>query len=139
MPKTVKVEWCSTEVVIPGISLRDYDKEIGFNVYCAHWLRQQFELTGEGRFSHWHHSANEREGARAGLMAKLMGQARGMPDLMHFGLMVAVELKVGDGDASKDQRAWLEYLAGLGWTCEVVWRFERFREIVLGARIAPRT
>lgn len=128
-PKRVK--WCSEKIFVPGVRFCDYEKEFAFQVYSMTWLRKQFLLTGEKRFDRWHHSANERVGSRAGLLAKLMGQSKGMPDLVQFEFRAAVEFKVLGGVIGKDQKEWGEYLNGIGWTYAVCWTFEEFRGVVL--------
>lgn len=137
MAKTLvgrRVGWYGKPVRgIPGVAVREYENETAFQIYCAQWLRKQYELTGDESYRWWHHSANEREGARAGFRAKMMGQAKGYPDFVSARLQLALELKVGNGTASDEQKAWLEHFMFLGWHSEVVRTFERFREIVLEA------
>lgn len=125
-----KVKWCSSRVEIPGVSLRDYERETAFQIYCMTWLRKQFELTGDERFERWHHSANERYGAKAGHTAKMMGQSKGFPDFIHCGARIAIELKVPGGVPSIEQVRWIEYFKGIGWKAEVIYSFERFCEVV---------
>lgn len=121
-------------VNIPGVAFKDYDLETAFQIYCADWLRKQSELEPENEsWKFWHHSANERSSGSEGFKAKMMGQAKGWPDFVHCGLNVAIELKVIGGIVRKDQAKWLEYFESIGWTSEVVFDFERFREIVLRA------
>lgn len=127
------VSWCGHEVSIPGVPLKGYESETAFQIYCATWLRKQLELTRDPRFDHWHHSANERQGARAGFTAKMMGQAKGFPDFLHCGLRVAIELKLPGRKLRPEQEMWLNHFRSLGWTAEMVTVFERFRGIVLGA------
>lgn len=127
--KTVK--WSSNEVNIPGISANDYDTEDGFQVYCADWLRKRYQLTGNEAFDFWHHSANENRGsARAGHSAKMKGQSKGFPDFVHYGLKLALELKVCGRLASIEQIRWLKYFQRQGWHAEVIYTFERFKELV---------
>lgn len=126
------VSWSDTLVNIPGVAFRDYDTETAFQIYCLDWIRKQFELyPGNGAFDFWHHSANERDGARAGFIAKMMGQSKGFPDLVHFGLRLALELKLPGRKASLEQLRWLEHFRSLGWHAELVTSFERFRYLVL--------
>lgn len=132
--KLKKVKWCQKMVNIPGVALNDYNSETAFHIYCADWLRKQFELTGEERFTHWHHSANERSNAREGQRSKLMGQSRGWPDLVHMSPpYMAIELKIPGGLVGVEQKRWLEHFKSIGWTAEVVTNFERFCEVVLAA------
>lgn len=129
--RTRLVAWRDCPVNIPGVAFRDYNTETAFQIYCLDWVRKQFELyPGNMAFDYWHHSANEREGARAGMIAKLMGQSKGFPDLVHFGSRLAIELKMPGKKASKDQLRWLKHFRSLGWHDEIVISFERFREIV---------
>ena len=116
----IKVVWSTFPVTVPGIRRSDYQKEIAFQVWCADYLRKRFAVTGDRRYSHWHHSANEREGARAGLLCKLMGQSKGFPDLINLELRLAIELKVPCGKASKEQELWGEYLKAIGWQWHVI-------------------
>jgi len=127
------VSWCLEKVNVPGVGFNDYDTETAFQTYCADWLRKRYSITGNDGFRFWHHSANEREGARAGFRAKMMGQSRGFPDFVHLGLRLGLELKIPGGRVSKDQLQWLEYLRGIGWESRLVWSFEEFREVVLEA------
>ena len=133
--RTKTVSWSVEQVNIPGVAFRDYETETAFQIYCADWLRKQYELTGLDGFSHWHHSANERSGAMAGFRAKMMGQAKGWPDFVRPGplpgLSCAIELKVDGGALSREQKAWLEYFRRIGWRVEVIYKFERFRDLVL--------
>lgn len=130
--KLKRVSWSGFPVQVPGVRLRDYETETAFQIYCATWLRKQHCLTADERFSHWHHSANERLGARAGFKAKMMGQAKGWPDFVQPGLRCALELKLLNGVVSAEQADWLAYFHSIGWHSETVFSFEQFREIVLG-------
>lgn len=130
--KLIRVKWCESAVNVPGISASEYDNEDAFQVYCADWLRKQYELTGNEAFDYWHHSANENRGsARAGHSAKMKGQSKGFPDFVHYGLKLAIELKVCGRHATMEQLRWLKYFQRLGWHSEVVYNFERFKELVL--------
>lgn len=125
------VKWCLEEVNIPGIAFNDYESETAFQTYCADWLRKRYVVTRNDGFRFWHHSANEREGARAGFRAKMMGQSRGFPDFVHCGLRLAIELKVRNGKPSKDQLTWLAYFESIGWKAGLLYQFEEFRDLVL--------
>lgn len=127
--KTVK--WCSSKVNIPGVAFKDYESETAFQIYCADWLRKQYSILHDDRFRFWHHSANERHGGHAGMMAKMMGQSKGFPDFVNIGLKLAIEFKVEGRKLSLRQSEWFEYLERLGWQCELVYTFDRFRELVL--------
>lgn len=131
--KEKAVRWSGKPVQVVGVAREYWENEAAFQIYCATWLRKQYEMTRCEGYRWWHHSANERIGARAGFRAKLMGQARGYPDFVNHGLMVALELKVGNGKASDEQKAWLEQFHLLGYWAEVVRTFERFESIVLEA------
>jgi hypothetical protein len=128
--KVDKVEWSDSPVTIPGIARDRYNTETGFQVYCADWLRKRFEMTGNEGYKWFHHSANERHGARAGMTAKLMGQAKGFPDFVSPQLKLAVELKLPGRKASVDQIKWLDHYESIGWHAEVLYSFEQFRELV---------
>jgi hypothetical protein len=128
--RTKSVSWCSQPVNIPGVSYREYESEFALNVFCADWLRKQYVITGQEKFNNWHHSANERIGARAGMRAKMMGQSKGFPDLVHCGLKIAIEFKVGDGIVSVEQRGWLDYFVTIGWTSAVCRTAEEFWEVI---------
>jgi hypothetical protein len=127
------VLWCQTLVDIPGVAKRDYETETAFQIYCADWLRKQYELTGDKRYANWHHSANERIGAKSGFLAKMMGQGKGWPDFVQPLGKLAVELKVLGGAVSADQTKWLEHFRSIGWKAEIVRTFEQFKEIVESA------
>lgn len=124
------VPWCKDKVSIAGIALSDYHSERAFQVFCATYLRQQYELTKDRRFAFWHHSANERENARESFYAKLMGQQKGFPDFINCECRIALELKVEKRKPSKQQKLWLKYFKDIGWRSEVVHTFESFKEIV---------
>lgn len=125
------VSWHSKQVSIPGVPLKKYNTEMAFQTYCADWLRKQAELTGLEAFKFWHHSANERIGAKAGFYAKMMGQSKGWPDFVNPGLACAIELKVLGGVASPDQKKWLKYLKSCGWHTYIIDNFEEFQKVVL--------
>lgn len=124
------VSWCSEPVNIPGVAFNSYDSETAFQIYCADWLRKRFELTGNAMYARWHHSANERDGARAGFTAKMMGQSKGFPDLVHCGLRVAIELKVQGRQPSREQCEWLDYFREIGWSVWLIYSFEEFLGIM---------
>jgi len=117
-------------MVVPGISRRLYDSETAFQICCAQWLRKQYSMTSKSKFARWHHSANERQGARAGFVAKMMGQSKGFPDLINLEFRAAVELKVERGKLSVEQICWRDYLVLIGWRYEIVFTFQRFQEVV---------
>lgn len=117
-----KVSWHNEPVSVPGVAPKYWDSETAFQIYVATWLRKQGV-----RF---HHSANERLGARSGLMARLKGQSKGMPDLLVFSTpMVAIELKV-EARVSPEQTAWLKDLASLGWLTGVCRCFDEVTALI---------
>lgn len=118
------VSWSSSPVSIIGLNPSLYDTELGFNIWCVDYYRTL-------RLPHrLHHSANERKGRSAGIMASRQGQSKGIPDLLIFGLSLAVELKVGKNTTSPEQESWLEYLGSLGWSCHVIRSAEAFAKVV---------
>lgn len=127
------VKWCLKPVNIPGVLLKNYQKETAFQIYCADWLRKRYELTGNELFRWWHHSANERSNSSEGFTAKMMGQASGFPDFVQIGLRLAIELKIGRAQPSQKQIEWLDYLRANGWQVQVVRTFEEFERLVLQA------
>lgn len=129
--RTRAVSWNSEPVNIPGVSFADYESEDAFQVFCADWLRKQWVVTGEGHWRFWHHSANEREGAKAGFKVKMKGQSKGYPDFVQHGLKLAIELKVLGRRETPEQRDWLDYFLGLGYLAEVVYTFDRFKQLVI--------
>ena len=128
--RKIKVSWCKHPVNVPGVPVSRYEHETALQIFCADWLRKRYELTGEERYTRWHHSANERDGARAGLTAKLMGQAKGFPDLVHIGMRIALEFKVKGRKLSQEQVQWKNYLVSLGWRYEVVRTFEQLLTVI---------
>jgi hypothetical protein len=130
--KKYPVDWCAHLVNVPGIHFKRYNTETAFQIYCADWLRKQYQLTQHRKFKDWHHSANERACAHSGLIAKLMGQAKGIPDFIQFEYKIAVELKMPGRALSPEQRRWLKYLNEIGWTAKKIDSFERFKKLVLG-------
>lgn len=131
MIKNTGPKWhAGKTMVVPGISRRLYDSETAFQICCAQWLRKQYSMTSKSKFAKWHHSANERQGARAGFVAKMMGQSKGFPDLINLEFRAAVELKVERGKLSVEQICWRDYLVLIGWRYEIVFTFQRFQEVV---------
>lgn len=119
--------WASCPVKIPGVRPADYNSETAFQIYCVTWIRKNYP---DLKF---HHSANEREGGKSGLLAKLMGQSKGFPDFYCPRLKLALELKVMGRVASPEQVRWLKEFESHGYTTAVVYTFEQFKEIVLTA------
>ena len=87
-------------------------------------------MTSKSKFARWHHSANERHGARAGFLAKMMGQSKGFPDLINLEFCCAIELKISGGKLSVEQIEWRDYLVSIYWRYEIVFTFQRFKEVV---------
>ena len=131
MVRLKTVAWHTEQVNIPGVAFADYETEDAFQIYCADWLRKEAERTGVEHWRFWHHSANEREGAKAGFCAKMKGQSKGYPDFVQHGLKLAIELKVLGRRETKEQREWLDYFLGLGYLAEVVYTFDRFKQLVM--------
>ena len=127
---TSKALWIQGPIIVPGIPRSEYHLETAFQVYCATYLRKQFVLTGNKGYNLWHHSANEREGARAGFMAKMMGQSKGFPDFVSIRLRAAIELKIPGKLPRPEQILWKREFEDLGWFHEFVYSFEHFRDIV---------
>lgn len=124
------VPWSLIPVEIPGVRLSDYSKEFAFQIYCADWLRKQYELTKNDAYRYWHHSANERSCAKEGFTAKMMGQAKGFPDFVSLRLKLAIELKCHGNIPSPEQSEWLEHCRAIGWYAEVVYSADRFKTLV---------
>jgi hypothetical protein len=118
------VIWCSHPITVVGIAAKYWDKEDAFQIYCATWLRKYRPSV---RF---HHSANERQGGKAGFFARLKGQSKGFPDLLIFDGSIALELKVGNYAASSEQVDWLAYFKSIGWHSEIIRSFDRFKELL---------
>lgn len=129
--KPLSVLWCKTAVEVPGLDRRRWRTEDGFQIYCADWLRKRYQLTRDPAYAFWHHSANERIGARQGFLAKMKGQGKGFPDFLHHGLRIALELKLEGNGRSKEQVLWHEHFLSINWRSELVFTFEDFRDIVL--------
>lgn len=125
-----KVKWSGFPVQVVGLPPAKWDSETGFQIYAMTWLRKQYTLTGKIEYKNWHHSANERSNGREGFIAKLSGQSKGFPDLVHLGLEIAIELKVPGGTVSREQKEWGIYLQEIGWHFEVVFNFDKFVEVV---------
>lgn len=123
--KQKTISWTEQkQVQVPGVRPADYNTETAFQIYCVTWIRKTYP---DLKF---HHSANEREGGKAGLLAKLMGQSKGFPDFYCPRLKLALELKVMGRGASAEQQEWLKEFAKHGYITAVVYSFEQFREIV---------
>lgn len=128
--KKKRVSWCDLEVFIPGIGLTDYEKETAFQVFCMDWIRKRYEVSKSKYYLNWHHSGNERDNSRMGFDCKMMGQAKGMLDLVNFRLKLAFEFKVKGRKASREQVDWILHFRELGWLSGVVRRFETFKFLV---------
>lgn len=129
--KFTKVSWHSKTVFISGITSKQIKDEIGFQIYTAKFLQRRNEVG-------WYHGANEYrgngvQGLQAGIRAKRSGQAKGWPDWVCPCRKIAIELKLPNGQISPEQQQWLNHFQSIGWHAEVVFSFERFKEIVLDA------
>ena len=124
--KPVIVPWHDKPVVVVGISRKFYRLEQGFTIYCATWLRKTYPNLL------FHHSANERQGGKTGLLCRLMGQCKGWPDLTIIGQAscLGIELKIRGNKVSQEQRQVLERLRGYGWSVAVCYTFEEFKTTV---------
>lgn len=131
MPDMSNLCWIDEAIVIPGLPKKLYNTEIGFQFYTAYWLRKQYEITGDRKYKRWHHSANEREGGKAGFFAKMMGQSKGFPDWVNLSLRVAIELKILGGTLSTEQAEWLLFLKEEGWETQVIYHFDDFTDYVI--------
>jgi hypothetical protein len=128
LPTKKSVLWSKTAVDISGISKNRQKSETAFQVYSVTWLRKNYPHLVI------HHSANEREGGKSGLTAKLMGQTKGFPDLLIFDpiafVKIAIEFKLPGQKLRPEQTSWLKILALCGFECYSVWSFEGFKEII---------
>ena len=120
------VPWHSEPVVVVGLSRKYYRLEQGFTIYCATWLRKTYPSLL------FHHSANERQGAKTGLSCKLMGQCKGWPDLMIVvqARCLGIEFKIRGNGLRQEQREVLSRLEKLGWKIAVCYTFEEFKTVV---------
>lgn len=140
--KSLAVSWHHEPVTVVGISQKNYESETAFQIYCSTWLRKQAALNPNNpSFDFWHHSANERFGARAGLVAKLMGQSKGFPDFVHLRSMTALELKLPAykkrpaGELRPEQEKWANYLQTIGWNFQVIRNVSEFQCAVLSLSV----
>jgi hypothetical protein len=139
--RKIAVSWHNQPVFVIGIPYNKYESETAFQIYCSTWLRKQASLAPEDRsWTRWHHSANERIGARAGLIARLMGQDKGFPDFVHLELQTAIELKLpafgsrAIGKLSPEQALWRQYCILIGWQHAVVYNVTQFQKFVINCR-----
>lgn len=124
-----EVCWCASPVYIENLQVQDIKQELGFQIYT------NLHLESLGIAEYWYHPAGENRGSgiyglRAGLFAKRSGQRRGLPDWLNFERKLAIELKLPKGAVSDDQWRWLAHFKQLGWYCEVIRSFERFKQVV---------
>lgn len=127
--KFVKVSWHNKPVFVSGLTAKQIKEELGFQIFTAEFLKRCNDFG-------WYHGANEYrgtgvQGLQAGIRAKRSGQWKGWPDWVCPHRKLAIELKLPKGEISKEQQEWLDYFASVGWRSEVVYSFERFKEIVL--------
>jgi len=124
----MKVPWASFNIKsIPGLPKNKWCSEDGFQIWCATYIRKHYPDV------YFHHSANERKGAKIGLLCKLKGQSKGFPDFLILGPsrpFKAIELKTLNNRASKEQFAWLAYFKKIGFHSEIVRTAERFIEVL---------
>jgi len=139
--RPMPVSWHTEAVFVVGMPYNKYESETAFQIYCSTWLRKQAELHQDDRsWTRWHHSANERIGARAGLMAKLMGQDKGFPDFVHLELQSAIELKLPafnsrpQGRLTVEQSLWQQYCVLIGWQHAVCYSVDSFKTFVMNCR-----
>ena len=128
MKELTPVPWYTKKVFISGLSVKQVKAELGFQIYCAEYLRRK------GEFG-WMHSANENRGSgvggvQAGLRAKRSGQSKGWPDWVCPHRKLAIELKLPNGELSPEQVKWIEYFRGIGYFATVVYSFNEFKRIV---------
>lgn len=71
------------------------------------------------------HIVNEQPNKRRAIAEKKMGKSKGFPDMLIFlpsGVNIAIEMKRGDGmasKASKEQMEWLKFLSTRGFKCAI--------------------
>ncbi len=102
------------------------------HINTVNWFKHHFPELEED----FHHFANERKCNRIqGAILKRMGVKRGVADFFlalpqngKHGLWI--ELKVGAGKPSKEQKAFLERKAQRGYECACVWGTEAAREVI---------
>ncbi len=108
------------------------DEEIA-QINFINWVNHNLPDVAEDT----HHFANQRRCSLfEGKKLKRMGVKRGVPDLFiavpkngKAGLWI--ELKVGNGKLSKEQKQFLERKTNLGYACAAVWGWEAARDILL--------
>lgn len=110
-----KVDWHNEKVRVQLVGHLKQNTETAFQIYVADYLRKCFKVSGKLYYKYWHHSANERVGASAGMLAKMMGQEAGWPDFVNCQLMVALELKLKGGRLSSEQKKVKRYFQNIGW------------------------
>lgn len=127
--KKRKNTWSCNAVKVSGTSAARNHSETAFQIHAVTWLRKNYPHLVI------HHSANEREGGKSGLTAKLMGQTKGFPDLLIFDpiafVKIAIEFKLPNQKLRPEQTSWLKILALCGFECYSVWSFEGFKEITM--------
>jgi hypothetical protein len=85
---------------------------------------------------YWHHSpAGGSRSPREAQKFKMMGVARGIPDLLCMAscgpyVGAAIELKLLKGRLSPDQKLWLERLESQGWYAKVAYGYEESKFFV---------
>lgn len=102
------------------------------HINTVNWFKHDFPELEED----FHHFANERKCSRMqGALLKRMGVKKGVADFFlafpqngKCGLWI--ELKVGDGRPSKEQKAFLARKAQRGYECACVWGTDAARETI---------
>ena len=85
---------------------------------------------------YWHHSpAGGSRSPREAQKFKMMGVARGVPDLLCMAscgpyVGAAIELKLPKGRLSPDQKLWLERLESQGWYAKVAYGYEESQKFI---------
>ena len=105
----------NTGILQPGLS------EETDQILFVNWVHREY-----GELWEWlHHSPNGKRRTKSeGAKLKLMGVKKGFPDLVliwptaqHVGL--AIEMKLGKGRPTKEQKAWAAHFTKCGWRAEV--------------------
>jgi len=79
----------------------------------------------------WLHAPNEgRRSPRFGARLKAEGMKKGVPDILIFDLMVAIELKYGKNKCTPEQTEWLEKLEALGWGTAVCYTVQEVLDVL---------
>nr|WP_287960994.1 VRR-NUC domain-containing protein [Caldilinea sp.] len=105
-------------------------------VALAAWIRAQEGRYPQLRYMTHHEAGGHRHGAVAARI-RAEGQRPGVPDYMLYWsngryVGLAIELKRADrsNHPTAEQRAWLDWLAGQGWRCEVAYGVEEAIRVI---------